>query len=871
MNLAEIKKLKVADLRAKLQERGLDSKGLKADLVERLMSAIEAESQGSATGETEDEKRPVGEDEGMETQGDSVMDLPALAVETAAETTQQLPTGVAEVSPTVKANEGFTEVGGLAMPGSGISEELTSTGAPGAAILKADFPASSVLGQEKVSQQISVESSHTKPAHTGVASESPLKASPEQGLFPVPAKDHEKKPEQESESDGALVESSPPEHIRREQQRSSDQPELQPTAFNQAAGPRTGVTASPGSEPPCPEVEDGDEPAGVECAESCSGVEEEEGLNGGAGRRGEDAEAEKGSEEETGSEPEKGEQQSRSADSQGAETAGSHTESRGQKRPHGERGRGYYEFKEEINYNRAKSPEPEPELEEEVDEGVVRLDTYNCDLHFEVSPDGSTGQPLLSEKFPLLWSGCRLTHGVDQGKVGFEAKYVKKLPVTGLNLEESDTHVLRVGWSVDNSSFQLGQVEFSYCYDGRGRKVTEGKEEEFGEPLSENDVIGCYAAFLDSDVELSFHKNGDPLGVAFRLCRTTLDGRALFPHVLCRNCSVSLEINSSGSPWYPSPAGFTPISSLPPELRVRAPLPPVSKRDCEVLMMVGMPGAGKTHWAQTHIAQHPEKRYNLLGTRTVLGNMRSVPNPAQKDQILQQATQCLSELIRIAARRRRNYILDQANVYSSAQRRKMQRFSGFQRRAVVVCPKDEEWRRRLELHQQQEGEEVPEMSLLKVKVSFSLPEQGDYLEEVLFPELTRSEAEKLLAGYKEEARRLLPTPPKRKKPRTWRNKPLPSGPPGRNHRDWGHGWNRGSYNPRPYGQQPFWGPQRREDFRPFYGQQRTDVDRFYGREYNPQRYRDYYRQYSGEWNSYYQDQGYYGNRNYGYGGRRGHW
>uniref|UniRef100_A0A3B3RRK6 Uncharacterized protein n=1 Tax=Paramormyrops kingsleyae TaxID=1676925 RepID=A0A3B3RRK6_9TELE len=46
----------------------------------------------------------------------------------------------------------------------------------------------------------------------------------------------------------------------------------------------------------------------------------------------------------------------------------------------------------------------------------------NCDLHFDVSPDGSAGQPLLSEKFPLLWSGCRLTHGVDQGKVGFEAK-----------------------------------------------------------------------------------------------------------------------------------------------------------------------------------------------------------------------------------------------------------------------------------------------------------------------------------------------------------------------------------------------------------------------------------------------------------------
>lgn len=312
MNLAEIKKLKVADLRAKLQERGLDSKGLKADLVERLMSAIEAESQCSATGETEDEKRPVREDEEMETQGDPVMDLPVLAVESEAKASRQLPTGVAEVSPTVKANEGFTQVSGLAMPGSGISEELTSTGAPGAAILKPDFPACSVLGQEKVSQQISVESSHSKPAHTGVASESLLKASPEQDLLPVPAKDHEKKHEQEPESEGVLVESSPPEDIRREQ-RSNDQPELQAAVYHQAAGPRTGVTASPGSEPPCPEVEDGDEPAGVECAESRSGVEEEEGLNGGAGRRSEDAEAEKGSEEETGSEPEKGEQQSRSA------------------------------------------------------------------------------------------------------------------------------------------------------------------------------------------------------------------------------------------------------------------------------------------------------------------------------------------------------------------------------------------------------------------------------------------------------------------------------------------------------------------------------------------------------------------------------
>lgn len=42
MLLAEVKKLKVAELRAMLSARGLDPKGLKAELVVRLISAIEA-------------------------------------------------------------------------------------------------------------------------------------------------------------------------------------------------------------------------------------------------------------------------------------------------------------------------------------------------------------------------------------------------------------------------------------------------------------------------------------------------------------------------------------------------------------------------------------------------------------------------------------------------------------------------------------------------------------------------------------------------------------------------------------------------------------------------------------------------------------
>ncbi|KAJ8282816.1 hypothetical protein COCON_G00053350 [Conger conger] len=782
MNLVEVKKLKVAELRAELQQRGLDTKGLKADLVQRLMSAIEAESQAALSVEVGDEDGPVGEDEVRQQQDDNVLELSTPAGEIVARTDSQSPAGPEKLTREEDAEVDRKEV-----------TEVCETAIAGSDTGVSVAPTKSTLPQSEAKEQtlITVTSKQGPKSTTSASIIAP------QGKLEIKKDD-----------------------------------------LNGSTGKQSqaGSANDNGAEPDWSMV------------------------------------AERGSDEETGSEQEKeSEPMSTGAVAEGK----SEGERRGVKRPRAERARGYYEFKEEINYNRAKSPEPEPEAEEEreLDSGLVQLDSYNCDLHFEVGQDGYSGQPMFSEKFPLLWSGCRLTHGFNQGSVGFEAKLVKKLPAAHLNAEDPGTHVLRVGWSLDNSSFQLGEVELSYGYDGRGKKVTGGKEEEFGESFSVDDVIGCYASSSDGEVELSFWKNGSPVGSAFSVSLALLAGRALHPHVLCRNVSVALNMDPAGSPWFPGPPGHTPFPALAPELRVRAPLPPVSKQQCEVLMMVGMPGAGKSHWAQAHMTQNPEKRYNILSTHTILRCMKNVPESEEKDQVIQQATQCVSQLIKVAARRRRNYILDQTNVYTSAQRRKLLHFGGFQRRAVVVCPADEEWKRRLVAHQQQEGEEVPDTCLLKVKVSFTLPQQGDYLEEVLFPEMSREETEKLLSGYKEEARRLLPSQPKRKRHRSNRkNRPPPSGPsqPRRNQPDWGYGGPRGGYSQRGYGHQPYWGPPRREEYRPFYSQYRMEYDPFYGRNYDPQRYRDYYQQYTGEWNRSFQDQGHYGNRNYGYGSYRGY-
>ncbi|MGH0189743.1 UNVERIFIED_CONTAM: hypothetical protein FKN15_038150 [Acipenser sinensis] len=142
---------------------------------------------------------------------------------------------------------------------------------------------------------------------------------------------------------------------------------------------------------------------------------------------------------------------------------------------------------------------------------------------------------------------------------------------------------MRVGWSVDCSSLQLGEDELSFGFDGRGKKVGCGQISDFGEPFTESDVIGCYASFEPDAVELSFRKNGSDLGVAFRVSRASLGDRALFPHLLCKNCAVELNLGQLEAPWHPTPPGFTLIHCTPPQERSRASLPPKSKEECQVL------------------------------------------------------------------------------------------------------------------------------------------------------------------------------------------------------------------------------------------------------------------------------------------------
>ena len=85
---------------------------------------------------------------------------------------------------------------------------------------------------------------------------------------------------------------------------------------------------------------------------------------------------------------------------------------------------------------------------------------------------------------------------------------------------------------------------------------------------------------------------------------------------------TQLSHPSQEEPFFPLLEGYTLMNAVAEEDRVRGTVPPAKKEECEMIMMCGLPGCGKTTWALKHALENPDKKFTVLGTNNIIDKMK---------------------------------------------------------------------------------------------------------------------------------------------------------------------------------------------------------------------------------------------------------
>ncbi|XP_071718334.1 uncharacterized protein, partial [Rutidosis leptorrhynchoides] len=390
----------------------------------------------------------------------------------------------------------------------------------------------------------------------------------------------------------------------------------------------------------------------------------------------------------------------------------------------------------------------------------VVLNPADCDLDFNIEGNGLKGSALYEHGFAYCWSGARANIGITGGRYCFSCKIVSAQNVDMEDTPLDQQHLCRVGISRLNDPVgHLGETEHSFGFGGTGKFSNNGKFSSYGERFSVGDTILC-AVDLESTpmASISFAKNGKWLGLATQFNPGSNWEAGFFPHVLLKN--VEVEMQFSYEDGLVPQDGYRPWSCAFEDGKGVMGPAFLDVCICELIMMVGLPGSGKTTWAERWVNDHPEKRYILLGTNLALDKMK-VPGLVRKrnygerfDRLMNRATAIFDTLLTRASKTPRNFIIDQTNVYKKARNRKLKPFASFQKIAVVVFPSTEDLKARSEKSFREMGKEVPAEAVKEMIANYVLPKSKDtpgtdeYFDQVVYVELNMTESIRCLDEMK---------------------------------------------------------------------------------------------------------------------------
>jgi predicted kinase len=154
----------------------------------------------------------------------------------------------------------------------------------------------------------------------------------------------------------------------------------------------------------------------------------------------------------------------------------------------------------------------------------------------------------------------------------------------------------------------------------------------------------------------------------------------------------------------------------------------------ELIMMIGVPGVGKSTWIQNHMTKNPSKNYAVVSSDDIIEELGRPEGLSYAEAFKKFSGFAMKEMDRRAKEyfaAKRNIIWDQTNLNPKARKGKLAQAVGYRKIAVVFSLTDAERERRYEKRKAESGKTIPAEVISNMLRSFQAPTKAEGFEQII--------------------------------------------------------------------------------------------------------------------------------------------
>jgi len=156
----------------------------------------------------------------------------------------------------------------------------------------------------------------------------------------------------------------------------------------------------------------------------------------------------------------------------------------------------------------------------------------------------------------------------------------------------------------------------------------------------------------------------------------------------------------------------------------------------EYIMLMGLPGSGKSTWIKAQKAKYPEKDYHVVSSDDIIEEW-GMEDDACNDEngnynyglaFEKYAKQAMKEMNRRFAefvKNGFNIIHDQTNMNVNSRKGKLAQAKGYDKKAVTFTLSDKEWERRFNKRKDETGKNIPSHVIKNMAASYQAPSKAE--------------------------------------------------------------------------------------------------------------------------------------------------